>query len=98
MRFIGFFDRLEAAAARLNSEFGLNVGLNIRMHATPRKPKLADLPGEVGAMLRRKTEADYDFFREAERAPTAVLPAAYRLWRNVFTGRAPALRRINAHA
>lgn len=98
MRFIGFFDRLEDAAARLNREFGLNVGLDIRMHETAWKPKLADLPGHVGAMLRRKTEADYEFFREAERAPTAVLPKAYRLWRSVFRSRAAWLRTGETHA
>ena len=77
MQFIGFFDHLENATARLKREYGLNVALNTRMHETIRKPKLADLPGHIGAMLKRKTEADYEFFREAKQAPTAVLPKAY---------------------
>jgi hypothetical protein len=83
MQFIGFFDYLTHAAARLDHEFGLKVDLDIRRHETPRKPRLADLPSNVGAMLKRKTEADYEFFHEAERSPTAALPWPYRSWRKI---------------
>ena len=92
MRFIGFFDDLEDTVARLNREFGLNISLNIRMHETSWKPELADLPGYVGSMLRRKTEADYELLRAAERVSTGPLTKPYRFWRKKMYSVGTALR------
>lgn len=78
MRFIGFFDRLHDSTTQLKREFGLNVGLNVRMHETAKKPKLDDLPGHITLMLKRKTEADYEFFHRARRCPVAALPRIYQ--------------------
>jgi hypothetical protein len=73
MRFVAFFDQLEAATARLQSEFGMTVGLDAWFHVTPQKPDLGDLPAPVLAMLKRKTEADYAFYDAATRGPNAVV-------------------------
>ncbi len=94
MRFVGFFDRLSDATSSLNREFGLHVGLDKRRNPTPWMPSLKDLPGNVVAMLKRKTEADYEFFSTAERLPTAALSQHIRLWRKVRARfRAKAVRR-----
>lgn len=83
MHFIGFFDRLGETTAFLNREFGLNAGLDMRMHETAWKPNLDDLPGHIAAMLRRKTEADYEFLRAAQQAPAAALSPPNRFWRKM---------------
>jgi hypothetical protein len=83
MRFIGFFNHLPETTTRLKREFAISVGLDLRMHKTTWKPHLDDLPSHVAAMLKRKTEADYELIHEAQSAPTAALPRAYRWWRKI---------------
>lgn len=83
MRFIGFYHRLCDATAYLNGEFGLNVGLDVRLHQTPGKPRLKDIPASIVAMLKRKTEADYEFYYAAQQAPNAALSKPYRYWRKL---------------
>jgi hypothetical protein len=77
MRFVGFFDQLNNVTANLYYEFGLKVGLSMRMHKTTWKPGLKDLPGDVAAMLARKTEADYEFFHSVRQASAT---AVHRSW------------------
>jgi hypothetical protein len=72
MQLIGFFDRLRETTVYLNREFGLNISLDLRMHETPSKPNLDDLPSHVVGMLKRKTEADCELFYQTRRAPAAV--------------------------
>lgn len=68
MRFIGFFDQIEVTAVFLKEEFGLNIDLEGRIHKTRWMPRVKDLPRRIQAMLKRKTEADREFFHEARNA------------------------------
>lgn len=97
MRYIGFFDRLYDATKYLRSEFGLNIGLDTRVHQTAWMPGLKDLPPRIGVMLRRKTEADYEFVSRARRAPTAALSPSYRLWRKLARAERGAAQRASGH-
>ena len=67
MHFIGFFDRLDETVAYLSEDFGLNVSLDAAVHQTKWKPKTEDLPGHIQAMLKRKTEADREFYDSVRR-------------------------------
>jgi hypothetical protein len=78
MRFIGFFEYLPEAVKQLDRMFALDVGLDLRMHKTTWKPGLDDLPASVVKMLKRKTEADYELYHRACRAPAAALPRSKR--------------------
>lgn len=75
VRFIGFFDRLEDTVSYLGREHGLSVSLATRVHQTAWMPEAADLPANIQAMLRRKTEADRELFHATRLAQPAPLAA-----------------------
>ena len=45
----------------------MNVSLDAAVHQTKWKPKTEDLPGHIQAMLKRKTEADREFYNSVRR-------------------------------
>lgn len=63
--FVGDYGPLPDTIGKLERRYGLAIDMEQKIHATPTRPKVAELPADVRKDLERKTEADRELMTMA---------------------------------